>query len=156
MNRTTSVPKSVLRYDVDKGQYYLTHQNLYVLVLASFQGRRKKTVRFLYNLHWEDWQESFSALCFTAWTSNIVEWMFPLWVHFESNTYCCFSFKYRRNWWHLWTKTDLYLALNGLAFYLYPAMLDIEDNASNGFALGRRGMQSIPKTVNSAKRRKHR
>ena len=46
--------------------------------------------------HWGDWKKSFSMLCFTAWTSNIIEWMYV----FESNTHCCFSIEYWRNWWN--------------------------------------------------------
>ena len=45
------------------------------------------------------WKESFSTLCFTAWTSNIIEWMFPFWVCFLSPTLPCKTLSvYLKKW----------------------------------------------------------
>ena len=84
-----------------------------LLVLASLQRRRSESMRFLSNLRWEDWKESFRVLCFTAWTSNIVEWLFPIWVHFEFNTHW-------RNWWYKYFLTELNSFLFGICQNLNP------------------------------------
>ena len=53
-----------------------------ILCHVCVQINKQERDIFLPSLHWEDWNESFSVLCFTAWTSKIIEWMFPLWVRF--------------------------------------------------------------------------
>ena len=44
----------------------------------SFQGKRSESVRFLSSLHWGELKGEFCAICFSTWTSNIIEWMFLL------------------------------------------------------------------------------
>ena len=39
-------------------------------------------VRFSSSLRWEELKGKFCALCFSIWTSYIIEWLFQLWVCF--------------------------------------------------------------------------
>ena len=72
--------------------------NSVLAIESQVQDTLSSVYIFLSIIRWRKIRGKFWLPCRPTWTSNIVEWMFPIWVYFLRPILTVSSEKYWRNW----------------------------------------------------------